>query len=151
MTKMYRCFFITIDAPIKKTTRPTNVTVISNTHVLDRPCIEYHDMVANATYCRSMLIGIKISNSLHPANQFRTVTVKRQDIGLVRRKFIIDKYLSPTCFIQHRYLYPITKFTQTIYQDNIHILNKCIMPDFIISNVILDILYATVISYRDIV
>ena len=50
-----------------------------------------------------------------------------------------------------REVYPITEFTQSVHQDDVYILNECVMPDLIISNVVLDVLNATVIPHRDIV
>ena len=151
MTKVYRCFRITINATIIKTTSSADVTIVSDTYILDRTCIEYHHMIADSTYRRGMLIGVEVCYRLHPANQFRTVAVKRQDISLMRRKFIIDKYFTPTGFIQYGYFYPITEFTQSVHQDDVYILNECVMPNLIISNVVLDVLNATVIPHRDIV
>ena len=77
MTKVYRCFRITINATIIKTTSSADMTIVSDTYILDRTCIEYHHMIADSTYRRGMLIGVEVCYRLHPANQFRTVAVKR--------------------------------------------------------------------------
>ena len=54
------------------------------------------------------------------------------------RKFIINQYFPPTRFIQYGNFYSITKSGTAIYKDNINILNKCIISDFIVRNVFLD-------------
>lgn len=71
MTKVYRCFRITINATIIKTTSSADMTIVSDTYILDRTCIEYHHMIADSTYRRGMLIGVEVCYRLHPANQFR--------------------------------------------------------------------------------
>ena len=63
------------------------------------------------------------------------------------RKFIINQYFPPTRFIQYGNFYSITKSGTAIYKDNINILNKCIISDFIVRNVVLDVFNTAVISY----
>ena len=76
------------------------------------------------------------------------MAVKRQYIGLVCRKLIINQHLAASRFIQNRYLHPVPELRHTVYQNDVHILDEGVMPDFIIGNVVLDILNATVISHR---
>ena len=63
------------------------------------------------------------------------------------RKFIINQYFPSTCFIQYSNFYSITKSGTTIYKDDINILYKCIISDFIVRNVVLDVFNTAVISY----
>ena len=105
-------------------------------------------MVPDASYSRSMFVGIKIRDFLHPCNQLRAMAVKRQNIGLVCGEFIINQHLTASRLIQDRHFYPVTELRHTVYQNNIHILNKGVMPYFIIGNIVLDILNTTVISHR---
>ena len=63
-------------------------------------------------------------------------------------EFIINQHLTASRLIQDRHFYPVTELRHTVYQNNIHILNEGVMPYFIIGNVVLDILNATVISHR---
>ena len=107
---MYRSYLITVDASVVQTARTANVAIVTDTHILDRTGVEYHDMITDRTDSRSMLIGIEICYFLHPCNQLRTMAVKRHDISLMSGKFITDKNLTATRFVQNGYLYTITKF-----------------------------------------
>lgn len=148
---MYRRVLVTVDTSVVQTTRTTNVAIVANADILDRAGIEYHYMAADRTGSRSMLIGIEIGNFLHPRNQLRTVTVQRHDIGLMSRKFVTDKHFAPTGLVQDRHFHTVTEPGQSVYKNNVYILNESIMPYFIIGNVVLDILDAAIITHRYIV
>ena len=148
MTDMHRRYLVTVNASVIQTARTTDVTIITDTHVLDRTRIEYHHVAADGTDSGCMLIGIEIGDLLHPRNQLRTMAVKRHDVCLMCRELITDKHLAATGLIQDRHLHTITELGQTVYKDNIHILNESVVPDFIIGNVVLDILNATVVTHR---
>lgn len=147
MPYMYRCYFVTVDTAVVQATCTANVAVVADTHVFDRTGIEYHYMAADRTDSGGMLIGVEIGNFLHPRNQLRAVTVKCHDIGLVGGEFIADKHFTAACLVQHRHLYAVTELGQPVYEDNIHILDEGIVSDFIIGNIVLDILNAAVIAH----
>lgn len=116
MPDVHRCQLIAVDAPVVQTARPADAAIISNAHILNGTGVQYHHMIPDAAYSGSMLIGIKISDFLHPCNQFRTMAVKRQYIGLVCRKLIINQHLAASRFIQNRYLHPVPELRHTVYQ-----------------------------------
>ena len=76
------------------------------------------------------------------------MTIQCEYISLMRRQFIINQHLASAGFVQNGYLYTVTESSQLIYQDYIYIFNEGIAPYFIVSNVVLDILNATVIPHR---
>ncbi len=148
MPDVYRRHLVAVDASVIQTACTTDAAIITDAHILYGTGVQYHYMVPDASYSRSMFVGIKIRDFLHPCNQLRTMAVKRQNIGLVCGEFITNQYLTASCFIQNRHFYPVAKLRHTVYQNNIHILNKGVMPYFIIGNIVLDILNTTVISHR---
>lgn len=92
-------------------------------------------------------VCISLNQRFHTLNELRTMTVKCHNICLMCRKTVMNHNLTTSCFIQDRHLYPISKTRFPVYQNNIHILDKCICPNLIVSNVILYIFNATVISH----
>ncbi len=148
---MYRRVLVTVDTSVVQTTRTTNVAIVANADILDRTGVEYHDMITDRTGSGGMLIGIEICYFLHPRNQLRTVTVQRHDISLMGRKFVTDKYFAPAGLVQYRHFHTVTEPGQSVYKNNVYILNESIMPYFIIGNVVLDILDAAIITHRYIV
>ena len=143
---MYRRVLVTVDTSVVQTARTTNVAIVANADILDRTGIKYHYMAADRTGSGGMLIGIEIGNFLHPRNQLRTVTVQRHDISLMGRKFVTDKYFAPAGLVQYRHFHTVTELGQSVYKNNVYILNESIMPYFIIGNVVLDILDAAIIA-----
>ena len=85
MPDMYRSSFIAVDTSVVQTAGSANPAIIANTHILDRTGIENHHMAADGPHRRSMLVGVIVSDRLHPADQFRTVPVKSQNISLMSR------------------------------------------------------------------
>ena len=148
MPDVYRRHLVAVDASVIQTACTTDAAIITDAHILYGTGVQYHYMVPDASYSRSMFVGIKIRDFLHPCNQLRAMAVKRQNIGLVCGEFIINQHLTASRLIQDRHFYPVTELRHTVYQNNIHILNEGVMPYFIIGNVVLDILNATVISHR---
>lgn len=67
------------------------------------------------------------------------------------RKFVTDKHFAPTSLVQDRHFHTVTEPGQSVYKNNVYILDKSIMPYFIIGNVVLDILDAAIITHRYIV
>ena len=148
MPDVYRRHLVAVDASVIQTACTTDAAIITDAHILYGTGVQYHYMIPDASYSRSMFVGIKIRDFLHPCNQLRAMAVKRQNIGLVCGEFIINQHLTASRLIQDRHFYPVTELRHTVYQNNIHILNEGVMPYFIIGNVVLDILNATVISHR---
>ena len=105
-------------------------------------------MTTDGSYRRSMFAGIIIGNLFQTGSQFGPVAVECHDVSQVSRQLVIDNHLTTTRLIQYRHLHPITELRYPVHQQDIHIFDKRIVPDFVIGNIILDILDTAVISYR---
>ena len=104
-------------------------------------------MAADGTHCRSMFVGIIICNLLQTGGQFGTMAIERHDVGKMGRQLVCYQHFAPASFIQYGYLYPITELRHTVHQQDIYILNKSIMPYFIVGNIVLDIFNTAIIPH----
>ena len=150
MSDMYRGFFVAVDTTVIETTRSADVAIVADTYILDGTGVEYHHMMADAAHSRGMFVGIIIRDGLHPADQFRPVAVERQDICLMCGELVVDQHFTSACLIQHGDFHSVAELAYAVHQDDVYILDECIVPDFVIGNIVLDVLYATVIPHRDV-
>ena len=81
---MNRRLLITVQATVFQSSRPFYLTIITYSYILYISRINNGNMVANSTCIRSILFSLPVNNGFHPANQFRTMTVQCQNIGLMR-------------------------------------------------------------------
>ena len=89
MPDVYRRHLVAVDASVIQTACTTDAAIITDAHILYGTGVQYHYMVPDASYSRSMFVGIKIRDFLHPCNQLRAMAVKRQNIGLVCGEFTL--------------------------------------------------------------
>ena len=151
MSYVDRRLLVAVDTSIVQPACPANAAIISHPYIFDRACIENHDVAANSSHGRGMLLGIVVGDGLDACHQFRPVAVQRHDVGQVGRQFVVDGHLATACLIQDRGLYPITKRRDAIHQQDVHILNESIFTNLIIGYVVLYVLYAAVIAHRHVV
>lgn len=146
VSDMHRGRLVTVDAPIVQTARPADPAEIPDTHILDRTGIENHHMVADGSHRGSVFIGIIVCNLFHPADQFRTMPVKSQDIGLMGREFVVNQHFTTSRLVQYGSFYSVAKLSQAVHQDDIYILNESIVSYLIVGNVVLDVLDTAIIT-----
>lgn len=81
---MNRRLLITVQAAVFQSSRPFYLTIITYSYILYISRINNSNMLANSTCIRSILFSILVNNGFHPTNQFRTMTIQCQNIGLMR-------------------------------------------------------------------
>src|SRR5690554_1811336 len=60
-------------------------------------------------------------------------------------------YFSPAGLVEHVYLNPVAERGSAVHQDHVHVLNKAVVANGIISNVILNVFDHHVIAYKAVV
>lgn len=60
----------------------------------------------------------------------------------------MNRHFTSTRFIQYSYFNAISKLAPAIYQNNIYILYKCIIPNYIVGYIVFYILNTTIIAHR---
>ena len=147
VTDMYWIVSITVNTTVLQSASSLYFTIVTDTHIFNISRIDNRNVRTYRSSIRSMFVCISLNQRFHTLNELRTMTVKCHNICLMCRKTVMNHNLTTSCFIQDRHLYPISKTRFPVYQNNIHILDKCICPNLIVSNVILYIFNATVISH----
>ncbi len=67
------------------------------------------------------------------------MSVERVDVGKMRGEFIVNMYLASTRLVQNIHLRAVSESCHAVHQDDIHILDKAIVADNIVGNVVLDV------------
>ena len=148
---MNRVRSIAVDASVLEPGCALDLATIPNFHILYISCIGNHHIIADGADRRGHLPDIILNQSTQPCNHLRTVAVQSHHIGSLCRQTVIYHHLPSPGLIQHGNLNSISKRSISIRKDYIHILDEGPLSDNIICDIVLDILYAAVVTHGNIV
>ena len=145
------CLLTAVERSVLQAAGTFDLRVRAHVHILYITGIDNRHMLGNGTP-RAGALGCALgSKPLELGDELGAMTVECFEISFVSGEPVVDRDLAATRLVHHCHLYPIAETAGAVAEDDIDVLDETVVGDIVVGNIVLDVLDAAVVAYRDVV